>query len=716
MRKVYRICGGFLLLTLPALGNAQSLCEDLSVSSREQGEDLIEDTSLYVDAGEVDLQAYGRSELRGGVRLRFGRQILLADDVEYDQPSRQLSVDGETFFESDAIQVKAQNAHIQLDQDQARFGDARYIAFAANARGEAGELAIDGPGQASLKDVRYTSCPEDKQDWVLLGDEIRLDSARGIGSVRNARLRFKGVPLFWLPLFYFPVGEQRQSGFLAPRIGDADSTGLDIRVPFYWNIAPNYDLTLTPRYMAQRGEQLSAGLRYLWAHSEGRSLIEYLHEDEDSAQERYLLATQLKGGSSDHWIWQAELVHVSDRAYLTDLDSEEADEAQSLLPGKISIHYRDRERGLNASLGAAKYQSLVDTSSPYARLPEFQLSFAPLDRDAQLRPSLHVNSVQFRKDDALEALRSDAQVALDWRAERPQGYASAHASYRWTDYRLEEIDGRRVHLQRELPTFQTDLGLHLIRFGRGDRYQTLSPQVTYLYVPERDQDAIPIFDTSLPDFSFDQLFARNRFTGLDRIADADLFTTAVRTDWYADNGRIRRLSAKLGVQWRLRDSIVSLPNDPAQASGSSDWLGELDYQISSRWRVQAVGQWNAEENRMDQGSAAARYQRSTRSFMQLSYRFRRGNFEQIDALAALPLGHRWRAAGRWTYSLEDHRSLEALGGLEYRSCCWAAQFGWRRNLNGAGDQFNSAIFLQLELNGLGRIGEGLDRLLDRDIL
>ena len=722
MRGFYRrICGGLILGLLPPLLGAQDLCEDLRSGQRERADELPEDDALHADAGNVDLQAYGVSRLRGGVRLRIGRQILLADDVEYEHASRHLKVAGETFFESDELQVRAASADIRLDHDEAQFNDARYVAYAAGARGQADRLEIGGPGKASLHDVRYTTCPEGQQDWVLEGDEIRIDSNRGLGSARNARLRFKGVPLFWLPRFYFPVGDARRSGILPPKLGDGEATGLDVSVPIYWNIAANYDLTLTPRHMAQRGDQVTTELRYLWQHSRGRSQVEFLDEDDISGERRYLLSSELTGGSQRRWVWQAGFLKVSDVSYLSDLGSSEADEAQSQLPRFASLSYHDLGRGLYARLSAHNYQNVLTSAQPselaHQRLPELNLEWQPPAASGQWRPDFDLKLTRFTHDDAPEGWRGDARLGFRWHLNIPQAFANIRADYRYTGYRVTAAEQPTVTtLERRLPSLQTSLGLKLLRPGSDGRHQTLTPQLHYLYVPFRDQSELPLFDTDRPDFSFDQLFAANRYTGPDRIADANLLTTALRTSWYRDHGSHRELSAKLGVQWRLARSRVRLPDEDIQSAGSSDWLGELDYSPSERWRAQVIGQWNAEENRMNQGSTALRYQASPLRYLQLSYRFRRGNFEQTDAIASWPLNPRWRLAGRWTYSLEDQRSLEALGGVEYRSCCWAAQMAWRRNLNGDGDEFNSSLYLQLELNGLGRIGEGLDELLQRDIL
>ncbi|MGJ8670734.1 MAG: LPS-assembly protein LptD [Oceanococcus sp.] len=714
------MCGTLLLTALPSLAWSQQSCGSLTANQRGYAEQLVDDAALHADAGQVDLQAYGISRLSGGARLRFGREILLADDVQYEHAKRRIDVFGQTLFESDALQVRALGAQIRLDEQQASFDNAQYIAYAAGARGAAGKLQANGPNQIRLEAVRYTTCAEDDEAWVLESDEIRLDANKGMGSARNARLRFMGVPIFWAPVLYFPVGDQRQTGLLPPRIGENGNTGLDISLPIYFNLAPQADLLLTPRYMATRGLQLAATARYLWPHSSFESTAEWLGNDEQTSEKRYLVSNQIEGGTRQHWNWQVNYTRLSDIEYLSDLEPEGIDPAQNQLPRYARLSYAHEKLGLEAVISAHDYQSLLPSSSsntrPYERVPEFNLNWRRGYANGRVRPSLRLNAVQFRRDDSISAWRGDTKIALDWRLDSPQAFASAHTDYRYTTWQVAQTAASDESFERQLPSLQASTGLNFIRLGKQGNFQTLTPQITYLFVPHRDQDGLPIFDAALPDFSFDQLFALNRFSGTDRVADANLITTALRTDWFSDGGKQRRLSGKLGVQWRLDSAIVTLPGEQPAQSGSSDWLGELDYALNQRLSTQLVGQWNAEENRMDQSSVAFRYSYNENKFAYLAYRFRRNNYEQTDAIVSLPISSRWNVAARWTYSIAERRSLEALGGLEYKSCCWGAQVAWRRYLSSNGGEFDSSIYVQLELNGLGKIGQGLDRLLTRDIL
>lgn len=718
LRGFYRIWGVTLLAGLPVHSLAADACEDLRPKQRSYADQLMDDAALHGDAGSVDLRTQGISRMTDGVRLRFGRDVLYADNIEYEHSQRKLRVFGQTEFENDAILVEASGAQISLDEESAGFQRARYVTYAAGARGEASQLIVSQGDKVTLKDVRYTSCPANNESWVLESDNIKLDSERGQGSAHNARLRFKGVPIFWAPLLYFPFGDQRQTGLLPPKIGEGGNTGLDISLPIYLNLAPHYDLLLTPRYMATRGTQMAAQARYLWSHSEMKTTLEWLGEDEQTGEKRDLIAGELHGGTDAHWNWQMQYTSLSDAAYLSELDTDIADPAQSLLPRYFRLNYYAPNRGLNASLQAHGYQNLTPlTVEPYERAPELELNWQRQYANQRLRPGLGLNIVNFRRDKQNVAWRQDANFRLHWRYDRPAAFAYARGDYRLTSWQIDDDSAfADTNPSRALPSLQAGGGLNFLRLESSGNITTLTPQLSYVYVPYRNQSDLPLFDSGLPDFSFDQLFARNRYTGTDRVADANLMTLALSSNWLGDGGRQRRLSGKLGVQWRFEASQITLPGEKQAKSGSSDWLGELDYQVNHHLSARMVGQWNAEDNKMDQSSVSLRYGQSDQRFIYLGYRFRRDNFEQTDAIASLPLGANWSLAGRWTYSLKDKRSLESLGGFEYRSCCWGAQLAWRRYLSSSDGEFDRSIVLQLELTGLGTIGQGLDRLLTRDIL
>ncbi len=715
----------YLMVGLLLLGNRSAwaqddACYDPDLHVRNAAPAGLSSGQIAIHADSVDLRETGTSELRGDVRVERDRNVLAAEELRFDSFTRTVSTDADSRFESDSMRVSAQTSRIGLNLGTAEFEQADFVVLRSGAHGHADRISFNQQGQAELNEVWYTTCQVGSQDWALKADRIRLDSERGMGSARNARLDFKGVPLLWLPLFYFPVGDQRQTGFLAPEIGDSETTGADIKAPIYINIASNYDLLLTPRFMGRRGAQIGARLRYLWSHGSGSTEVEYLPRDEAlGGIDRNRVDIEYSGGAGASWNWSAEFNRVSDIAYLTDLGGSQTSAASTHLPRNLGLSYRP-DNGFHSRLRLSDFQTLTETGNsndePYARLPELSLGWRPAYRNGHLRPRIALQAVRFQRDGSVQGWRDDVFAGLDWRYDAPAGFAALGADYRYSYYDLEEPSGPLEEQRRSIPSAVAEAGLRFARPLADGHLQTLEPQLHYLYVPFRNQNALPIFDTGLPDFGFDQLFARNRFVGLDRIADANLVTAALTSNLMQPSTGERPLRLRLGLQWRLETSKVRLPGDAVQDAGSSDWLSELDFRLASGWRGVLGGQLNTDTNRFSQSVAAVRYQPRGNSYVQMAYRFRRAVFEQADATIAWPVSANWRLAARWTYALDAQRTVEALGGVEYSSCCWAARVAWRRYLNGDADEFNSSIYLQLELTGLAKLGEGIDGLLDRDIL
>ncbi len=699
---------------------ADGSCEDPRRLSRELQPGPLAAGHIGIEADQVDLRASGRSRLHGGVRIQRERDVFVADDVTYDNDARLVTTPERTRFESDSIGVTARAARIRFETESAVFTDAEFVLFESGARGHAGRIAVRGESRAELNDVRYTTCPGDNPDWVLIGGRFKLDSERGLGSARNVRLNFKGVPLFWLPAFWFPVGDARRTGLLAPEIGDGGTTGLDFKLPLYINLAPNYDLLLIPRQLATRGTQLGSRLRWLWRHGQGRAEYEHLGRDEDfDRRTRSRVGLRYRGGSGRALDWEAEYNRVSDIDYFTDLGASQTDAARTQLPRRLRLSART-SGGFEAHLRASEYQALTETATvdeePYSRLPDVTLGWQPRYRNRRLRPQLRVNAVKFVRDGTTEGWRNDVLTGLDWRWDGAAGFLAAGADFRHTEYDLSDAAGEPQTHSRSVPGAVAEAGLRFLRPAGGALVQTLEPRLHYLYVPYRDQSALPVFDTSLPDFAFDQLFARNRFTGLDRIADANLVTLAIDSRLINAERGTRPAGFRFGLQWRLEESRVTLPDTQVQDAGSSDWLGELDFRLPGGLRGVVGGQLNTDTNRISQSVFATRYEPRSDAMVQTAYRFRRGIFEQGDLTVAWPVSPRWRLAGRWTYAFDARRTVDALGGLEYKSCCWSARIAWRRYLNGDADEFNSSVYIQLELSGLAKLGDGIDGLLDRDIL
>ena len=666
---------------------------------------------ITLEAGEVFLDAHGVSTLEDGVLLRYAQQRLATEQMRYDHPARQARVDGALRYQNAQTRIEAGAARLALEAEQAEFDDTRFM-LNSGGRGRAAGLQL-APDELRLQEVVYTTCGGDDPAWALHGERIEIDADRGQGTARNVALRFFDVPLLYVPWFRFPVGDARQTGLLYPKLGSSDSTGFFLRWPVYLNLHPQADLTLTPEWMAARGLLLGGEARGLWRRGEALIGARYLAEDDKTGERRAQSYAQVDARLFRDVRVELDYADVSDIDFLRDLGQSGGDSATTVLERRLELSWRPSP-DLLARTRVVDFQLLTrePTAEVFAREPEVALQYRPLEAWHGLRPLARIEVVRFSGADDREDTRSDALAGLRWEADGPGWSVHLGGQWRVTDYQLD--DGRS--LRRDLPTLRAGAGLRFRRPLAGGLVQTLPPRLDYIYTPHREQDALPVFDTSLPDFSLDQLRASNRFSGIDRISDESTLVPSIESSLLDPASGIRRARLRVGLQLRLADSEVTLPGAEGSREGSSDWLAEVDVDAANGIRGRAAGQYNTQEEQLDALTIGGRYIGSRGQRLQLAYRFRRELFEQFDTLALWPLGGRWSGAARWTWSVEESRSLETLTGLSYQSCCWGVTAGVRRFVNGSADDFDTGVFVQLAFKGLGQFGRGFGELVDRDTL
>ena len=316
----------------------------------------------------------------------------------------------------------------------------------------------------------------------------------------------------------------------------------------------------------------------------------------------------------------------------------------------------------------------------------------------------------------MEGQRLIAEPSLRWSKDRNGWFAKAESDFSYTYYNLSDTaPGQSTQQRRALPLNSVEGGLNFERVTADGMLQTLQPHLFYLYVPYRNQDQLPVFDTSQPDFDLPELFARNRFTGEDRISDADQLTSAVTTRLVDPVSGVVKLSASLGEIYRLRAERVDLPGFTSPSAGSSDYIGSVDYQLSRRWTAAWLEEVTSNFNHFVRSEAEVRYREpgagvNGRRF-DLAYRYFDGLLEQADAAFSTPVTSSLRIAGRLRYSIQDDRVLESFAGLEYQTCCWAARATYHRYLTSNTGEFDNGVYFQLELKGLSKLGTGFDDLL-----
>lgn len=595
------------------------------------------------------------------------------------------------------------------------------------ARGDASQLRFDGENQYVLQNATWTTCKPESSDWYIKAGEIALDYDNEVGVAKSTSLVFKGVPLLYWPSMSFPLGEARKSGFLVPSVAASDKTGFDLTLPYYWNIAPNYDATLVPRVMTKRGLQLGGEVRYLGDNYEGQTRLEWLANDKITGESRGLASIQHRHRITDRLRASLNFNGVTDDEYFEDLSSSlQVSSRRNLLrEGRIDYH----GGWWRASALAQSYQTLGDTvESPYKRMPQLTLNARRADLPGGFDLAFESEYVHFRhRDDTFdEGKRFVAYPQIAWEFRRPGWYVKPKIGAHYTRYDLDAPfnPGGPTAITRSLPIFSLDAGMVFERdstwFGR-DMVQTLEPRLYYVRIPYEDQSDIPVFDSSRYDFGFAQIFSENRYSGVDRIGDADQITAAVTTRFVDSNTGIERMRATVGQRFHRKDRRVGLPGEVINNFGRTDLLATFSGRISRATSLDLAAQYSPEEGNTQRANVRLRFQPEHLKVLNVGYRYLRGDgtiddIRDIDISAQWPLGGRWYGVGRVTRSLEEKRTTEALLGVEYvsRCGCWALRTAVHRFAINPND-VNNALFFQLELTGLGGIGSSPMSLIRRSV-
>jgi len=676
------------------------------------------DSRLVLNADHVELKQSGISRLTGSVLISQNAREFSAQQVDYSDVDQHLRVDSESLFRDPSLIVKSESLDYDLVSQQGVFNQASYTLIPLAGRGHSDRIEVAQAGWATLKQASYTTCAPDAESWLLKAGTLRLDQDTGMGYAHNAVLWFQHVPVLYLPYFQFPIDGERHYGFLPPIVGRSDNTGYDLRAPIYLNLAPNYDATLIPRYMSSRGPQLGGRVRYLTEDSQGTLYGEYMSYDEEAKISRSYLNFSHEGLLNQRLGVEAQYAQVSDRNYFNDLGGSVDLTSTSFLSQGAKMTYAAPTSYTITAL-VQGYQpvatSITTDDNPYQRLPQIDLNALSRNSYMDTKIGFQGQFTNFARSDSVEGQRLIAQPYVRWEQDQSAWYSAAQTDLSYTYYNLTDTaEGQPSQPQRTLPMTSLEGGLHFERMTDAGKLQTLEPKLFYLYVPYHAQDELPLFDSGQPDFDLPELFARNRYTGQDRIGDANQLTSAVSTRVIEPDGGLVRLTASLGEIYRFTAPRVDLPGFSTPSAGSSDYIGQVEYQLTQRWAAAALLEWSSTFDRIQRTELDLRYREPENGLygrrLDIAYRYVDGILEQTDVAFSTPIVDRWRAAARVRYSLYNDQIQDSFLGLEYQTCCWALRGTYRRYV-GTNGTFNSGVYFQLDLKGFSKLGTGFDYLL-----
>ena len=690
----------------------------------------------------------------GQVEMHRADQHAKANHANYDTIAQTLSLQGNVYYSEDELALHSESAQLKLASDQAKIRETLFIYPAAPLRGRAKAIFRDNKYLSHYREVSYTSCKPGNQDWVLHAGELKLNKQTGKGSAKNTWLEFKGVPVFYSPYMAFPIDNRRFSGFLSPSFGNTSNGGFTTSTPYYWNLAPNYDAVLNPRYFTKRGILLTGDLRYLSQQSHGLASIEYMPDDDLKHTDRYLASLTHTTQFSQHIQSNLDVNQVSDKGYFTELGNALSYPNFSFLKSQADVNYLNE--GVDFTARVESYQTIDPTLSsaqiPYRRLPQINLTVSR-SLTNQIMPidaTLQTESVYFQHDDLVNGQRFTIKPSLSLPLQTSSAYLTPQASVHYTQYLLNSpSSGLATDVSRVLPSISVDTGTFFERdlnLSNKRFLHTIEPRLFYLYIPKTDQSQIPIFDTSIYDFWYSSMFRENRFSGSDRIQDANQVTAALSSSLIDPVTGLERLKLSVGEIFYFRNRDVTLCGDylsslcalsPKETATSSPLVTELSSQLTDKISIDTGVQWDPHSNAIVRGKLGMHYVDQTGKIINMGYLYRQeplipeqtNDITQSDFSVRWPIYDNWYAVGRWQYSWLYNKTQDGFLGLEKENCCWRFRVIGRRYLssinqftddptlfsNSAEGNLLTGIFFQIELKGLTGIGEKLDAFFEKSI-
>jgi LPS-assembly protein len=679
----------------------------------------------YIDADriegvmDVEITATGKAELRQDETVIFGERI------KRNEEFGRIDADGGVRLEQGADRFSGTRLKLNTANETGELEDSTFSIRGGDkpGRGKAERLDLLGKGHYLVRSGSFTTCEPGREDWVVEGREIDLDYNTQVGTMRNGTVRFMDTPIAALPWMDFSLDQARKSGFLSPGYVQSTRSGLELMFPYYWNISPEKDATITPRYLSKRGMQLQGEFRYLDPKYTGTVNLEYLPDDNTFGATRWGGSLQHQQVFMPNLFGRLDLNAVSDSRYFVDLFSRVRQTSQGIIQREEFLQYNASNFWVQQRI--QRFQTLQDPLSPIV---------APHNRALQLNAATWKNQigevadfampleyVRFSHDQLVEGTRISANPTITAPYLTPGYFLIPKAGARFVNYGLDQVaTGQPTRQSVAIPWLSLDSGLVFDRQAKiagRDFTHTLEPRFYYVRAPYRNQDKIPLFDTGLADFNFASIFSENRFAGGDRFGDANQLTVAATSRLLFPSGQ-EFVRGTIGQRFSFSDQRVSLvPGTPPQTSGSSNVLASVGARMGRDWNFDTGVQYNPRDRRNDRAGANLRYAPEFAKFVNLGYRYNRDSanpINQIDISGQWPVAPGWFAIGRYNYSMYDGKLLEGVAGLEYNGGCWVVRLVAHRT-QVATQVAATEFFVQLELNGLAQIGSDPFDMLKRAI-
>jgi LPS-assembly protein len=714
---------------------------------------------------------------KGNVDINQGNSRLQADEVQLHQkqpegqavPVRTVDALGNVHYDDNQVILKGPKAWSNLNTKDTNVWDGNYQMVGRQGRGDADVMKQRGENRYTiLENGTFTSCLPGSNTWSVVGSEVIHDREEQVAEIWNARFKLGPVPVFYSPYLQLPVGDKRRSGFLIPNAKYGSSNYFEFSLPYYWNIAPNMDATLTPHYMDKRGGVMWENeFRYLSTLGQGLFELDYLPSDDvyehdnpnDDNSRRWLFYWRHSGVVDQVWRFNVDYTKVSDPDYFNDFDSKYGSSTDGYATQKLSVGYA--VENFDATVSTKQFQVFDRANSnSYAAEPQLDMNFyqndvGPFDTRVYGQAVKFVNT----NGSSPEATRLHLEPTISLPLGNRWGSITTEAKLLATHYNQTNIDKYNASnpdaqlsssVNRTMPQFKIDGKMVFERDVEltPGYTQTLEPRVQYLYVPYRDQSDIMAYDSTFLQSDYSGLFRDRSYSGLDRIASANQITTGVTSRIY-DDAAIERFNVSVGQIYYFTESRTgdtdTIPWEKDDKTGSLVWAGDTYWRMTDKWGLRGGIQYDTRLNNVSTSSSAIEYRQDSDRLVQLTYRYASPEYirvtlpsnrssqqqyqdgiSQVGATASWPIVDRWSVVGAYYYDTNTHKPADQMLGVQYNSCCYAIRVGYERKLNGwdydnnkpnGQAKYDNSIGFNIELRGLSsNYGLGTQQMLRSNIM
>jgi len=654
--------------------------------------------SITILAENSEINKDKIAKFAGNVMLLRDQQVILANEVELNRETSTVNARGNIHFQNSGVDIFAEQLMLSDSLNATTLIDTKYQLVGMAGHGGAEKISVSKSGTLSLLGSSFTTCYGSTPDWQMNASEINISKDERYLEAYNARFSLFNVPVLYLPYFTIPIGTERQSGFLYPEIATSSNSGFQTSIPYYWNIAPNMDATITPKYMSKRGAQLITEFRYLHEQQNGQIDLEYLAQDnelENNNDARYLARVQHIGTFADRFRAYIDYTTISDDNYLLDIGSKHynSNDAYLYQTGELA-YFAD---SWQAKIKLQDFEVLGDNQTSYQTLAHIEMdSHQEIDFLSGLFDVYsEISNFETSDKNLPTAQRYHVEAGFTFPLITPAWFLNSEFKVLQTNYVQDNIplsSDLEKNVSRTLPKVRFHGGVNFDRqanFWGSGFTQTLEPQLQYLYIPDKDQSNIGVYDTTNLQDDYNGLFRDKRFSGLDRIAQANQYSWGI-TSRLLDSANQEQLRMSLGRIVYLNNSNFTLDEEKEVAVDESALAAEVYARISRKWQFSTDIQYNAEDDVTNKSQTSIDYLINKNQTIQLNHRYSRDvsgmTLEQLSLAGNVRINQNWQFIARITQDLKQSRSIESYAGLQYQSCCWSVSFAYHRYINANFDE------------------------------